>query len=648
MSGCPSGVVVSPPRSLCQRCGCPGALLPALQDDHKDEVDVCFSGEASDTPRGHPQNYSTWMCSCGFPVSAPSLTRQDARPAQPVCPDNWLGPPPPKRQSTTPLRVDECASADGGFHKSVASTSDAVLQPAPVLVGKADVDNSSDIHGCKQSAHEVVKESNTSTDPDADRAEDTDPPVLTSLPLTKQWLYAIGQLGWSMLAGIMGLQLVYFYLPPKDEEGNPIFPIFVPQSKILVIFNIITFIAVAGRLWDAVTDPLIANSSDGLQHPRGRRIPCMAMGGLPAAVSCWFLFMPIVDGESMWNVLWLVSMQALYYLFLTMYCTPYFCLVAELGHTPQERLNLSTWISVTYSIGTVSAAAAPAIGAAFSSDALHGLRIGIAIICCVAIVCMYVPVFFIDERVYCASQPAEIGVYEALRRCLRNPHFRSYVAADFSYWFATAMITTGMSYFLEVLLRLSTSYMIGVVSTIAALSFVFYYPTNRLAGVFGKKRLVLVAFFLLTLAFGLIFFLGWLPVSPVVQVFVLGGIVAIPLAVLGVLPNAILADIAAFDSRQNGNNLTGMYFAARALLSKIGQSAGVMVFASLTNFGKDVGDDLGIRLSGPIGVVFVVLAMAFFWQYDEKEVLEGGAALTMAMPAKSAAGEHAVQDPASG
>ena len=131
------------------------------------------------------------------------------------------------------------------------------------------------------------------------------------LPLRLQWAYAIGQLGWSALSGLIGVQLVYFYLPPnKQDSDEPVIPIYVTQQTFLYIFNVITLIASAGRLWDAVTDPIIATWSDRCKHKKGRRIPFLFVGGLPAAIFCSLMFVPIVKHESPWNAVWLATTQA--------------------------------------------------------------------------------------------------------------------------------------------------------------------------------------------------------------------------------------------------------------------------------------------------------------------------------------------------
>jgi glycoside/pentoside/hexuronide:cation symporter, GPH family len=44
--------------------------------------------------------------------------------------------------------------------------------------------------------------------------------TIERLPLGRQIAYAIGQFGWSTLVNIVGLMLVYFYVPP-DSAGLP-------------------------------------------------------------------------------------------------------------------------------------------------------------------------------------------------------------------------------------------------------------------------------------------------------------------------------------------------------------------------------------------------------------------------------------------
>lgn len=445
------------------------------------------------------------------------------------------------------------------------------------------------------------------------------------LPLSKQIAYAVGQLGWSTLMNILTIAVFYFYIPPENAK----IPFYVTQFTFFVVLNAVNLLLVGGRLFDAVSDPLIASFSDRSKNPKGRRIPFLAWGTIPSALFCTLMFLPPVDGVSTLNLIWLGVMQILFFFSLTVYVTPYFALLPELGHTSRQRLNLSTYISITWALGLVLATTPPAIGgmleASFGLSTVQGMQGGVAIVSLIAAICMFVPVIFIEEKRYCASVPSTEPLWPALRQALNNRHFRFYVVADMAYFCSIAIINTGILYYVTVLLFPDDPSKKDLVTPMGAVmvatSFLLYVPANLLARKFGKKLIINLAFLLFGISFTYIFFLGKLPLSPTIQAYLLGVLAAIPLASLGVLPNAVLADIAEHDAHLTGKRMEGMFFAARTFLQKFGTTAGIFVFAALTTFGKDPGDDLGIRLSGPVGFALCLLAAAFFMRYEEKKVL---------------------------
>ena len=99
-------------------------------------------------------------------------------------------------------------------------------------------------------------------------------------------------------------------------------------------------------------------------------------------------------------------------------------------------------------------------------------------------------------------------------------------------------------------------------------------------------------------------------------------IAAVPMAILGILPNAILADIAELDGLKTGSKREGLFYAARTLMSKLGQTVAILIFTSLLLLGRDAANPLGIRLTGPASAIFSLLAILFFLIYNEKATLE--------------------------
>lgn len=441
------------------------------------------------------------------------------------------------------------------------------------------------------------------------------------LPVPKQIAYASGMLGWSIMINIITVIVIYFYLPPSSSGMTNL----ITQATILGVLNAMSLLMAGSKLADIIADPLLAHSTDTSRNPRGRRIPFMSYWILPSLVFCALVFMPVDKQESSANILWLAVMLPLFFVSTTAYAIPYNALLPELAHTPEAKLRLSSMQSIGF-VGGVGLSSnafnfADMVQHSMPSltriEALQYVVWGLALAGAVA---MAMPVLFIDERKYVHNKPATISIREALKRSLRNNNFMIFIAADFVYFMAIAVITSGLMYYVTVLAGLHESDGNALMITMVAVSLLFYPVVNKLALRTGKKRLVIVSFLIMSIVFLAIYSLGKLPVSPAVQLYALVSVFAIPFAVLGILPNAIVAELAEQDALRTGDNNEGMYYAVRLLFDKFGQMFGLSLFAFLTRFGKgDNGNDLGLRLNGLIGFVLCLTAAIIYMGFREKK-----------------------------
>ena len=118
------------------------------------------------------------------------------------------------------------------------------------------------------------------------------------LPIGKVWCFAVGQFGWSVLAALISSWLVNYYQPDlaTQQAGQPLF---IPQGRVILgALTILGAITAFGRIFDAVTDPLIASASDRCRSKAGRRIPFMRAAAIPFALTCILTFWSPVGGES--------------------------------------------------------------------------------------------------------------------------------------------------------------------------------------------------------------------------------------------------------------------------------------------------------------------------------------------------------------
>lgn len=186
------------------------------------------------------------------------------------------------------------------------------------------------------------------------------------------------------------------------------------------------------------------------------------------------------------------------------------------------------------------------------------MRVTFILLACIAFVCMLVPVFAIKEKDYVTSQPAEGNALSSLIKTFRNKEFRIFVGSDIFYWIGLTMFQTGLPFFVTSLLKLPESMSTVYFVAMTALSLVFYVPVNILAKRMGKKKLVLGAFFIFAIAFAYTAFMGsGLGIPATVQGFILVVVAAFPMAIFGILPQAMIADISQSDSKQTGENREG-------------------------------------------------------------------------------------------
>jgi len=438
-------------------------------------------------------------------------------------------------------------------------------------------------------------------------------------PLRKQIAYASGMIGWSIMTNIIIVMLPYFYLPPSNAGLKPL----IPQLMLFGVLNILSVIAASGRFVDAIFDPFIASLSDKSNNKKGRRIPFMKWAILPAILFCFLTFCPVTKGASNSNAVWLTCTLILFFMSVTTYIIPYNALLPELTDTASEKVKLSSFQQVGFVLGMIISGFVNNY-ADLVQKFLHivsrdsAVQYTIGGLSLVAGFFMLIPVLFINEKKYSSSKPSHLPLLPAIRKTFSNRNFKYYLISDFSYYMALSIISSGLLYFVTVLLGLPESEGGPLLGVMVLVSLMFYPLINYLSKKIGKKPIVLFSFCLLCIVFIAIYFLGKFPISPTAQIYCLLLLASFPLASLGILPNAILAEIAQDDAIKTKENREGMFFAVKYLFVKLGQTLGIALFAFLTVYGKDPGNDYGLRLNGLCGFVLCLLAVVFFSRFREK------------------------------
>ena len=452
--------------------------------------------------------------------------------------------------------------------------------------------------------------------------------------LTKKemWTFAVGQLGWSILGGIINTWLVTFYLPTTESVkagANFFVPTGLVVGGILTVLGLITVVC---RMFDAVTDPLIASLSDRSKNPKGRRIPFMGKAAVPFAVITVLVFCAPVRAISAINIVWVLVFLILFYLFMTMYCTPYNALISEFGKTQEDRMFISTAISLTFFVGTLIAYLPFVLAGPLQKfvDYSWSYRVWFIILAAIALYCMLVPVRKLNEKDFVDAEPSKTNMMKSLGATFRNSDFRKFAASDIMYWIGLTLFQTGLPFFVKVSMQLDEFYTTVFLGAMTVLSACFYPIVSGLVRRFGKKRLVILGFLGLALAYVVTALIGILPFGGIVPGVLIVVLAAFPMALLGIIPQSIVADVAEEDAIITGENREGMFFAARTFAMKFGQSVAMLVFTSLAVLGtaQDIHSNdltaspIGLRIVAVTAVVFCVLGAVILSAYNEKKVMK--------------------------
>ena len=131
--------------------------------------------------------------------------------------------------------------------------------------------------------------------------------------------------------------------------------------------------------------------------------------------------------------------------------------------------------------------------------------------------------------------------------------------------------------------------------------------------------MILFAFAVFSLAYFYTGFMGKMSfISETVQGLILTVVAALPMAIFGILPQAVVADIAQSDSITSGSNREGMFYAARTFAFKLGQSLSMLIFTAVSTIGA--GEGTGYRIAAFGAAVFCMVGGIILVFYNEKKI----------------------------
>ena len=424
------------------------------------------------------------------------------------------------------------------------------------------------------------------------------------LPTSAQALYATGSLGSQVLVQTLTVWLFFFYTSESAGHAAPLAPIAAVGLAMTL-----------GRFMDAITDPIIGYISDVTRSRWGRRIPYIVIGSPIMALAFVALWIPPVDGTSIWNALWLAGALQVYFLMVTIVGAPFTGIYPEIAVTQDERVAVSSWQLVFGIIGAGIAliATGPIVD-------VIGFPVMATIIAILGAGSRYIGLLGARGRLHYQA-PEGINPFEfrttlipALRRLATNRNFLVLVGSLVCFNAGLLMATQAVPFYAIELLGLSAAMQAPLTAAFfitATLAIPLVIRTTRRRGARITYARSLVG---ATILLPLLALIGIVQGTPgLIQAIIILGIIGIPLSGIFILPEALLAQVVDDDARTSNTRREAMYFSSRSTLEKFGQTLATALFALLLAlFGSTAEDPLGIHLIGPAAALLTLIGWLIF------------------------------------
>ena len=439
------------------------------------------------------------------------------------------------------------------------------------------------------------------------------------LPLKQRIGYGVGDVGGNMFFTIISFWLLDFFVEKLGLTAA------AAGTAILV-----------GRIWDAVSDPLMGGLSDRTRTPFGRRRPYLLFGGILLVLAMVVLFLDVdrlgwgQTGLFVWATGAFILAGTIY----TVVFVPYGALTADLTRTYEERTQLTGYRMGFAIVGTLLGAGAfrPVVAALGGGGGGHTLAA--AVFGAIMTAAILVTVATVRER---AGQPGAPPPtrYPLWRSYLQAMRFRPFLTALLPWTLHMIGITVAASmvpfYFEHIHGRSELESLgSGALLVTAAIGIVLFVVFRDRV---SKRMAYNAGMAVFGLALVLAFLVGHLDVVLLIALLLVAGF---GLSSNYVMPWSILPDVIDADELANGVRREGIFYGLWTFWMKLGLGvAGFVSGAVLTATGYAAGElqtataQLGIRLLiGPIPAVFFLAGILIMSRYPitrerHAEILSG-------------------------
>jgi len=423
--------------------------------------------------------------------------------------------------------------------------------------------------------------------------------------------YGICDLGGSLYFTVIAFWLLIFF---TDTVG--------------ISAGLAGIIVMIGKVWDAITDPIVGYISDRTNSRWGRRKPYILFGSVPMFFGMTILFTnPHLDSQALLFI-WGVAVFCLMNTVFTIVNIPYSSLTPDLTQDFHERSSLNGYRFVFAVVGTLFSAglALPIVEA--MPDRNLGFTVMGAFFGAVMMVVALITYFTVPEPKK-SSLEQQRGFLSTFTSVFKNKPYILILLTHAVQVTAITVFSGIVAYNFKYIHGAESKTTIGLL--ILLVTAMLFIPINVLISKkIGKKLsygtgLLIIAFMTM-----LLFFFGH--TKDVTFTFIMLFLCGIGLGFIYATPWAIVPDTIEYDYLKTGERKEGAYYGIWTFITKLGQALAIGITGwvlSLSGYVPDVVQTdtavFGIRLLvGPIpSAIFIIAAVIlYFYPINEEKYKE--------------------------
>ena len=439
------------------------------------------------------------------------------------------------------------------------------------------------------------------------------------IPLSVQVIYGLG-VSYAIFDQIFAQWVLTYYLPPQKFSFHAFMsPLFIALALII------------SRFVDMVSDPLVGWWSDRTDTRWGRRMPFIALGAVPLALSTVGFFFPPKSG-GLGSFAYLAIIGSLFVIFYTIVGAPYNALIPELSSSREDRLNLSTWQAVFRLVYSAVAMILPGILIATlgKGDDEKGLRLMVIILSLFALIGLFLLSFGVDEKKYSGGQQSDQSLGGSLRIIFGEKPFIWYLGGLTFFFIGFNILRATMNYFVVDIMGKSPAMITPVSALFFGTAALFFYPVKKFSYRFGYKIPMLISLLMLFILSRALGMLGTtLPVNAGYAIFTLCGIPVAGAAFI--FPQAMLSEISAYVSSKSKEKIGGIFFGIQGFFLKLAFLISIAVLPAILVWDGSIPflemmvsvpkqpEAVGIYRSAFTAGICFAISFVCYWCYKEKK-----------------------------